>query len=120
MYVVYAVVVGEAMLTKIISALYPFPSFLSPFAGSVDWKPTTKAKNSRLSPEPPVVPEEKIKEIMERENVWVSDPIEGFIRGRIVDIGEEGATVEPVERGKKPVFARYHKPRLDFGEWEDV
>ncbi len=77
-------------------------------SASVDWKPTTANKSSRLSPEPPPVPEEKIKEIMERENVWVSEPVEGFIRGRIVDIGEDGATVEPIDRGKKPVVARYN------------
>jgi hypothetical protein len=76
-------------------------------SGSVDWKPTTSKANSRLSPDPPIVPEEKIKEIMERENVWLSDPVEGFVSGRIVDIGEDGATVEPTERGKKSVVARY-------------
>ena len=44
------------------------------------------------------IPEDKLKTIMDREKVWVSDPIEGFILGRIVDIGEDGATVEPLNR----------------------
>ena len=74
-------------------------------SGSVDWKPT-KQQNSRLSPEPPPISEEKLREIMDRESVWVSDPEEGFVLGRIVDIGEDGATVEPVDRKKKPVVAR--------------
>ena len=81
---------------------FDFP-FLS---GSVDWKPT-KQLNNRLSPEPPALSEEQIREIMDRESVWVSDPGDGFVRGRIVDIGEDGATVEPVDRKKKPVVARY-------------
>ena len=78
-------------------------SFVS---GSVDWKPT-KQSNNRLSPEPPKISEEQLKEIMDRESVWVADPEEGFVLGRIVDIGEDGATVEPFDRKKKPVVARY-------------
>ena len=80
-------------------------SFVS---GSVDWKPT-KQLNSRLSPEPSPISEEKLREIMDRESVWVSDPVEGFVLGRIVDIGEDGATVEPFDRKKKPVVARYER-----------
>ena len=54
---------------------------------------------------------------MERENVWVADPIAGFVRGRIVDLNEDGATVEPVDqtpspghRGKpKPIVASFDR-----------
>ena len=72
----------------------------------MDWKPT-KQTNNRLSPEPPPISEEKLREIMDRESVWVADPEQGFVLGRIVDIGEDGATVEPQDRRKKPVVARY-------------
>ena len=44
--------------------------------------------------------------------MWVSDPIAGFIRGRIVDLTEEGATVEPVERtgrNVKPILAPFDR-----------
>ncbi len=71
------------------------------FAGSIDWKPKGSSSNT-FSPDPPV-PEEKRREIMEREKVWVSHPIDGFILGRIVDLSEDGATVQPVDRGKKTV-----------------
>ena len=82
-------------------------------SGSVDWKPTKQASSSnrRLSPEPPPISEEKLREIMDRESVWVADPEQGFVLGRIVDIGEDGATVEPQDRRKKPVVARYEECR---------
>ena len=56
-----------------------------------------------------MIPEDKKREIMDREKVWVSDPVEGFVLGRIVDIGEEGATVEPVDRKRKPVIASFDR-----------
>ena len=39
--------------------------------------------------------------------IWQPRPQDGFVLGRIVDIGEDGATVEPFDRKKKPVVARY-------------
>ena len=38
--------------------------------------------------------------MLEREKVWVCDPHEGFVLGRIVDLTEEGAVVERLE-GKR-------------------
>ena len=38
--------------------------------------------------------------MLDREKVWVSDPHEGFVLGRIIDLTEEGAVVERVE-GKR-------------------
>ena len=77
-------------------------------AGSIDWKPK-QAGGQNLEDSPAVVSEDKKKEIMDREKVWVSDPLEGFIQGRIVDITEEGATVEPVDRGKKALVASFDR-----------
>ena len=39
--------------------------------------------------------------------IWQPGSQDGFVLGRIVDIGEDGATVEPFDRKKKPVVARY-------------
>ena len=79
----------------------------------MDWKPTKQASsNRRLSAEPPPISEEKLREIMDRESVWVADPEQGFVLGKIVDIGEDGATVEPQDRRKKPVVARYKECRV--------
>lgn len=72
--------------------------------GSIDWKP--KVAEQTATPDPPLVSEEKRREIMDRERVWVADPVEGFIRGNIVDFGEEEVTVEPVERRPRVASSR--------------
>ncbi len=79
-------------------------------SGSIDWKPKTEAESSSPAtcPDPPVS-QERVREIMEREKVWVSDPVEGFVLGRIADLGEEGATVQPYDRGRKPVVASFDR-----------
>ncbi|TRY71983.1 hypothetical protein TCAL_16230 [Tigriopus californicus] len=51
----------------------------------------------------------KKKKLMDREKVWVADPLEGFIRGNIVDLGEDTVTVEPWKRGKKLVVAPFDR-----------
>ena len=33
--------------------------------------------------------------------VWVSDPHDGFVQGRIIDLTEEGALVQAVKDGRK-------------------
>jgi hypothetical protein len=38
--------------------------------------------------------------MLDKEKVWISDPHEGFILGRIVDLTDEGALVEHLE-GKR-------------------
>ena len=38
--------------------------------------------------------------MLDKEKVWLSDPHEGFILGRIVDLTDEGALVEHLE-GKR-------------------
>jgi len=38
--------------------------------------------------------------MLDKEKVWISDPHDGFILGRIIDLTEEGAMVEHLE-GKK-------------------
>ncbi|CAB4065257.1 MYO6 [Lepeophtheirus salmonis] len=60
----------------------------------VDWKPRN---SSLIQPEPPPpIPDEKKKEIMDRDKVWVSEPEQGFILGRIVDITDDGVSIQPI------------------------
>lgn len=40
---------------------------------------------------------------MEKQKVWVSDPIEGFVLGRIVDIKVDEVVVQPFESRKSPI-----------------
>lgn len=39
---------------------------------------------------------------MEQQRVWVSDPVEGFVLGQIVDIGMDEVTVQPLGNKKAP------------------
>ena len=55
------------------------------------------------------LPEDKKREIMDREKVWVPDPDEGFVLGQIVDLTEEGALVQPLARSKKPIEASFDR-----------
>lgn len=41
---------------------------------------------------------------MEKQKVWVSDPIEGFVLGRIVDIKVDEVVVQPLDP-KKPTIS---------------
>ena len=50
------------------------------------------------------------------EKVWVADGTEGFLLGRIVDIGDEGPVVQPFDN-RPPVVATYD--RLWPAEEED-
>ncbi len=40
---------------------------------------------------------------MEKQKVWVSDPIEGFVMGRIVDIKVDEVIVQPLDSKKQPI-----------------
>ena len=44
---------------------------------------------------------------MERDKVWVGDPHAGFILGRIVEIGQDGPIVQPLDRARGAVQANY-------------
>ena len=46
---------------------------------------------------------------MDKEKVWVSDPSEGFVLGQIVDLTDEGACVQPLNRAKGPVVASFDR-----------
>jgi myosin-6 len=80
-----------------------------------DWKPrpagsTSKAGSQPFSdPDKVPLPEDKKREIMDREKVWVPDPDEGFVLGQIVDLTEEGALVQPLARSKKPIEASFDR-----------
>ena len=50
------------------------------------------------------------------EKVWVADANDGFLLGRIVDIGDEGPVVQPFDH-RPPVVATYD--RLWPAEEED-
>ena len=90
---------------------------LSLFTGQsyTDWKPrpagsTSKAGSQPFSdPDKVPLPEDKKREIMDREKVWVPDPDEGFVLGQIVDLTEEGALVQPLARSKKPIEASFDR-----------
>ena len=53
-----------------------------------------------IQPEPPILSDDKKREMLEKEKVWMSDPHDGFVLGRIIDLTEEGALVERVH-GKR-------------------
>ena len=80
-----------------------------------DWKPRPGGSISKASSQPfpdsedRTVPEDKKREIMDREKVWVPDPDEGFVLGQIVDLTEEGAMVQPLSRSKKPIEASFDR-----------
>ena len=77
-----------------------------------DWKPRNSvAGPSSTFPEDQKspVPEDKKREIMDREKVWVPDPDEGFVLGQIVDLTEEGALVQPLQKSKKPIEASFDR-----------
>lgn len=40
---------------------------------------------------------------MEKQKVWVSDPIEGFVLGRIVDIKVDEVIVQPLDSKRLPI-----------------
>ena len=44
---------------------------------------------------------------MERDKVWVGDPLAGFILGRTVDIGQDGPVVQPLDRARPAIQASY-------------
>ena len=64
-----------------------------------DWKKPEAPKE----PDKPQFPEEKKKEIMDKEKVWVSEPQEGFVLGQIVDLTDEGALVQPLSSKFKSI-----------------
>ena len=79
-----------------------------------DWKPRPAGSGSAASKnwadqDKALVPEDKKREIMDREKVWVPDPDEGFVLGQIVDLTEEGALVQPLLRSKKPIEASFDR-----------
>lgn len=45
------------------------------------------------------------------QKVWVSDPVQGFILGSIIDLNPEGVTVQPVtqQRNVKPIIVSYDR-----------
>ena len=46
---------------------------------------------------------------MDKEKVWVSDPLDGFVLGQIVDLTDEGALVQPLIKSKSPVEASFDR-----------
>ena len=47
---------------------------------------------------------------MDKEKVWATDPLEGFVLGRIVDLSEEGAVVEAVhDRSRQPIVTSFDR-----------
>ena len=44
---------------------------------------------------------------MDRDKVWLGDPRSGFILGRIVEIGNEGPIVKPLDRNSSALQASY-------------
>jgi myosin-6 len=54
---------------------------------------------------------------MENQKVWVADPTEGFVLGKIVDLGSDEVTVQPFDRKHKPVACPYD--RVYFAEDDD-
>lgn len=46
---------------------------------------------------------------MDKEKVWVSDPVDGFLLGQIVDLTDEGALVQPLAKAKSPVEASFDR-----------
>ncbi len=73
-----------------------------------DWKPRPSVA-SKDPADKVQVPEEKKREIMDKEKVWVSDPVDGFVLGQIVDLTDEGALVQPLSRAKQPVEASFDR-----------
>lgn len=73
----------------------------------IDWKP--KDKGSEEAPAAVAFPEEKKREIMDKEKVWVSDPVDGFVLGQIVDLTDDGAVVQPLIKSKAPVVASFDR-----------
>jgi len=69
-------------------------------ASFIDWKPKASQSSEVIQPEPPILSDDKKREMLEKEKVWISDPHDGFVLGRIVDLTEEGALVERVH-GKR-------------------
>jgi hypothetical protein len=76
--------------------------FLFLGASFINWNPKATATQSSevIQPEPPILSDDKKREMLEKEKVWISDPHDGFVLGRIVDLTEEGALVERVH-GKR-------------------
>ena len=69
-------------------------------ASFIDWKPKASQSSEVIQPEPPILSDDKKREMLEKEKVWISDPHDGFVLGRIIDLTEEGALVERVH-GKR-------------------
>ena len=46
---------------------------------------------------------------MDQDKVWVSDPLNGFVLGQIVDLTDEGALVQPINRSKPNVEASFDR-----------
>ena len=44
---------------------------------------------------------------MDRDKVWLGDPRAGFIPGRIVEIGNDGPIVKPLDRSSSAIQASY-------------
>ena len=68
-------------------------------ASFIDWKPKPSLSET-IQPEPPNLSFDRKREMMDKEKVWVSDPHNGFVLGRIVDLTKEGALIERIT-GKK-------------------
>ncbi|XP_076028705.1 myosin heavy chain 95F jaguar isoform X2 [Oratosquilla oratoria] len=43
------------------------------------------------------------------QKVWVGDPVEGFIQGQIIDLGSDTVTIQPTQRGAKPITTDYDR-----------
>ena len=88
--------------------LHNNPSFIFYITGQsyTDWKPKPSKDPDKV---PIEIPEEKKREIMDKEKVWVSDPNDGFVLGQIVDLTDEGALVQPINRSIKPVEASFDR-----------
>ena len=103
------------MINKI--ALYSnniYGSFTVSGTSYIDWKPR-KSSSAAQQPEPPtygeqIDPQKRKEEVMDKEKVWATDPLEGFVLGRIVDLSEEGAVVEAVhDRSRQPIVTSFDR-----------
>ena len=87
--------------------IYQLSCLFTIFTGQsyTDWKKPEVPKE----PDKPQFPEEKKKEIMDKEKVWVSEPQEGFVLGQIIDLTDEGAMVQPISSKFKSIQAPFDR-----------
>ena len=83
-------------------------------ASFIDWKPKASQSSEVIQPEPPILSDDKKREMLEKEKVWISDPHDGFVLGRIIDLTEEGALVERVHGKRCETTVSFEQLYLDF------